>query len=65
VLVDDVVTTGATVSAATHALEATPTVVLAATLVPAGRSGRGSEKIAATKTGSRSIAEPLTARTDK
>ena len=53
VLVDDVVTTGATVSAATHALEATPTVVLAATLVPAGRSGHGSEMVAATKTGSR------------
>jgi len=40
VLVDDVVTTGATVSAAARALEAAPTVVLAATLVPAGRSSQ-------------------------
>ncbi len=43
VLVDDVVTTGATVSAAARVLEVAPTVVLAATLVPAGGSGRGSQ----------------------
>ncbi len=38
VLVDDVVTTGATVHAAAHALEAVPTVVLAATLASRART---------------------------
>ena len=65
VLVDDVVTTGATVSAAARALEAAPTVVLAATLVPAGRSSQRLRNGRGDKDRITPIAEPLTARTDR